>query len=153
MLPVNLSSIAANVAGTYTAQSVQAQTGSVGGALTSQFTSQLSSAAEGTAPIPLTGSGVSNLQPVGNTAAASSFQAQTIGEPTSWGQMVHQMVQDVNQAQQTAGAKVRDVLAGGPTPVHEALIATEEASVSFQVLAEVRNKVIDAYQEVMRMSV
>jgi flagellar hook-basal body complex protein FliE len=83
----------------------------------------------------------------------SSMATQTINEPTSWTQLVHKMVSDVNQAEQTAGAKVRDVLAGGPTPVHEALLATEEANTSFQVLAEMRNKAIDAYNEVKNMAV
>ena len=44
-------------------------------------------------------------------------------------------------------------LKGGPTPVHEAMVATEEASLSFDFLAEMRNKVVDAYQQVMQMQV
>jgi flagellar hook-basal body complex protein FliE len=67
--------------------------------------------------------------------------------------MVQQMVMDVNNQQQTAAAKVSDVLQGGPTPVHEAMIASEQASLSFEFLAEVRNKITDAYQQVMQMQV
>jgi flagellar hook-basal body complex protein FliE len=67
--------------------------------------------------------------------------------------MVQQMVMDVNSQQQDAAAKVNDVLRGGPTPVHQALIATEQAGLSFEFLTEVRNKITDAYQQVMQMQV
>jgi flagellar hook-basal body complex protein FliE len=73
--------------------------------------------------------------------------------PSTWGHMVQQMVMDANSQQQSATQKVADVLRGGPTPVHEAMVATEEASLSFTFLSEVRNKVVDAYQQVMQMQV
>jgi flagellar hook-basal body complex protein FliE len=67
--------------------------------------------------------------------------------------MVQQMVMDVNNKQADATSMVNDVLKGGPTPVHQAMIATEEASLSFEFLTEVRNKVLDAYNQVMQMQV
>jgi flagellar hook-basal body complex protein FliE len=75
------------------------------------------------------------------------------GTPSTWGHMVQQMVMDVNSKQTTAAQKVSDVLQGGPTPVHEAEVATEEASLSFEFLAEMRNKVVESYQTVMQMQV
>jgi flagellar hook-basal body complex protein FliE len=115
-----------------------------------------------------------NFQPTGPTipggAISESFQSQlqpmeippiaaptvSVGAPdgpATWGHMVQQMVMEVNSKQQTAAQKVSDVLQGGPTPVHEAMVATEEASLSFEFLAEMRNKVVDAYQQVMQMQV
>jgi flagellar hook-basal body complex protein FliE len=44
-------------------------------------------------------------------------------------------------------------MAGGNVPLHKAMIAVEEASVSFQLMVEVRNKLLDSYQELMRMQV
>jgi flagellar hook-basal body complex protein FliE len=73
--------------------------------------------------------------------------------PSTWGHMVQQMVMDVNSKQQSATAMVTDVLKGGPTPVHEAMIASEEASLSFEMVAEMRNKIVDAYNQVMQMQV
>jgi flagellar hook-basal body complex protein FliE len=75
------------------------------------------------------------------------------GGASTWGHMVQQMVMDVNSKQATAAQKVTDVLNGGPTPVHEAMVATEEASLSFEFLAEMRNKVVESYQTVMQMQV
>lgn len=83
----------------------------------------------------------------------SSASVSTAEGPATWGHMVQQMVLDVNQKQQTAAQKVSDVLQGGPTPVHEAMVATEEASLSFTFLAEMRNKVVESYQQIMQMQV
>lgn len=86
--------------------------------------------------------------PIDTTAALGSGDS-----PTTWGHMAQQMVMHVNDQQASAAAKVNDVLAGGPTPVHEAMIASEQASLSFEFLSEVRNKVVDAYQQIMQMQV
>jgi flagellar hook-basal body complex protein FliE len=82
-----------------------------------------------------------------------SVSVSSAGSPNTWGHMVQQMVMDVNAKQVSAGQKVSDVLQGGPTPVHEAMVATEEASLSFAFLAEMRNKVVESYQTVMQMQV
>src|SRR6201996_1545977 len=95
-----------------------------------------------------------NLLGAQGTAPATSSVAPTSGaSPTTWGHMVQQMVMDVNNQQSNATSLVTDVLKGGPTPVHQAMVATEEASLSFEFLAEVRNKVVAAYQQVMQMQV
>ncbi len=86
-------------------------------------------------------------------APTGASAVTTVGEPTTYGHLVQQMVRDVNSVQQTAGEKVRDVLQGGPTSVHEAMIAVEESNVSFMMLSEMRNKLVESYQEVMRMQV
>lgn len=86
-------------------------------------------------------------------ASVPAMAATGAEGPSTWGHMVQQMVMDVNSKQQTAAQKVSDVLQGGPTPVHEAMVATEEASLSFEFMAEMRNKIVEAYQQVMQMQV
>ncbi len=93
---------------------------------------------------------VQPTQPTGIQAPLIDAGGST---PANWGHMVQQMVLDVNNQQQTASAKVADVLKGGPTPVHDAMVSSEEASLSFEMLAEMRNKVVDAYQQIMQMQV
>jgi flagellar hook-basal body complex protein FliE len=97
---------------------------------------------QGVQGTPLTAPAMTPLAPMGGA-----------GGPSTWGHMMQQMVLDVNSKQQTAAQKVTDVLKGGPTPVHDAMVASEEASLSFEFLAEMRNKVVDAYQQVMQMQV
>lgn len=63
------------------------------------------------------------------------------------------LVKDVNQKQLESGKQVRAMLSGENVPLHQVMIASEEASVSFQLMVEVRNKLLEAYQELMRMQV
>ena len=63
------------------------------------------------------------------------------------------MVRGVNAKQASAGEAVEGVLSGANVPLHQAMIAVEEASVSFQLMVEVRNKLVESYQELMRMQI
>ena len=55
--------------------------------------------------------------------------------------------------QSAAGDAVNGLLSGKNVSLHQAMISMEEASVSFQMMVEVRNKLLDSYQELMRMQV
>jgi flagellar hook-basal body complex protein FliE len=58
----------------------------------------------------------------------------------------------VQQAQADAQKSVNGLLEGNGEDLHKAMIAVEKADVSFQLMMEVRNKIISAYQEVSRMN-
>jgi len=57
----------------------------------------------------------------------------------------------VDQFQQTAQSTIGKFLNGEDEEVHKVALATEQASMSFDLFLQVRNKVVSAYQEVMRM--
>jgi flagellar hook-basal body complex protein FliE len=59
----------------------------------------------------------------------------------------------VNSALLKAEAGVRQLAAGEAPSLHEVMIRLDEARVSFQLLAQVRNRLLESYQEVMRMQV
>lgn len=59
----------------------------------------------------------------------------------------------VNAGLAVAETDVRKLAAGQAPSLHEVMIHMEEAKLSFQLLAQVRNRLLDAYQEVMRMQV
>ena len=63
------------------------------------------------------------------------------------------MVAEVNAKQGAAAEAAQGVLAGDNVPLHSAMLAMEEASVSFQLMVEVRNKLMESYQELMRMQI
>ena len=67
--------------------------------------------------------------------------------------MLGRMVGEVNSKQITASQTVNNLQAGGNVSLHQAVIAMEESNVSFQLMVEVRNKLLDAYQEIMKMQV
>ncbi len=64
-----------------------------------------------------------------------------------------EQIQQVNQVQQEADTAVAAVTTGRSQNLHEMMIALDKADVSFRMLTKVRNKCVEAYQEVMRMSI
>jgi flagellar hook-basal body complex protein FliE len=65
--------------------------------------------------------------------------------------VLHSALDDIQQLEGQAEAKVAGVLEGNGTDVHSALIAVEKADLSFQLMMQVRNKIVSAYQEISRM--
>jgi flagellar hook-basal body complex protein FliE len=62
-------------------------------------------------------------------------------------------IQDVSDKQAAAGNAVAGLLSGNNVSLHQTMISMEEASVSFQLMVEVRNRLLDSYQELMRMQI
>jgi flagellar hook-basal body complex protein FliE len=65
--------------------------------------------------------------------------------------VLHSAIDDIQQLESQADAKVAGVLAGTGTDVHRAMIAVEKADLSFQLMMQVRNKIVSAYEEISRM--
>lgn len=76
---------------------------------------------------------------------------QPAGE--SFGTMLGKLISEVSAKQGAAADAVGRLHAGGEVSLHQAVIAMEEANVSFQLMVEVRNKLLEAYQELMRLQV
>jgi flagellar hook-basal body complex protein FliE len=81
-------------------------------------------------------------QSVGAAQSSGSFQ-----------NLLTNFVGEVNDKQVAASDSVAGLLSGKNVSLHQAMISMEEASVSFQMMVEVRNKLLDSYQELMRMQV
>jgi flagellar hook-basal body complex protein FliE len=73
--------------------------------------------------------------------------------PQSFSNVLGNMVDEVNRKQVAAGQAVHDLQSGNAVSLHQTMIALEEANVSFQLMVEVRNKVLESYQELMRMQI
>jgi flagellar hook-basal body complex protein FliE len=67
--------------------------------------------------------------------------------------MLGQMVSEVNGKQNISAQAVGALQSGQTVPLHHAVIAMEEANVSFQLMVEVRNRLLESYQEIMRMQI
>lgn len=63
------------------------------------------------------------------------------------------VIKEVNDAQQEARSKQTALMTGQPVEIHDVMIAMEKASVAMQLTMQVRNKVLEAYQEISRMQV
>ena len=62
-------------------------------------------------------------------------------------------VAEVNQQLLQGDEKLRQLATGETTNLHEVMITLEKSKVSFELLLAVRNKVLEAYQELMRMQI
>lgn len=73
--------------------------------------------------------------------------------PREWGfvETLRGAMDDAEQLQNTADSKVAGLLAGNGMDVHSAMIAVEKADLSFQLMLQVRNKIVAAYQEISGM--
>jgi flagellar hook-basal body complex protein FliE len=60
-------------------------------------------------------------------------------------------IDQVEQLHQDAQSQVQQALAGDGQDLHTAIIAVEKADIAFQLMMQVRNKIVNAYQEVSRM--
>jgi flagellar hook-basal body complex protein FliE len=90
---------------------------------------------------------------VGEDSRAANVESggQAVG-PGSFAETLGGALQKVDQLQLDADAQAEKVALGGGN-LHEMSLALEKADVSMRLAMKVRNKMIDAYQEIMRMSV
>ena len=80
-------------------------------------------------------------------SAASGFPAAGTG----FADTLRSAIDEMGELGSQAETKVAGVLEGNGADVHSALIAVEKADLSFQLMMQVRNKIVSAYQEISRM--
>lgn len=66
---------------------------------------------------------------------------------------LHQAVDKVNTMQKDADNKVESLMTGRSNNIHETMVSMEKADIALKLMVQVRNKIIDAYQEIMKMQV
>lgn len=84
-----------------------------------------------------------------------AIQKPDSSEKTSggFGEMLSNKISEVDEVMKSADQAAQDFATGKSKNIHEAVLAMEMADTSLRMAVAVRNKVIDAYQEVMRMPV
>jgi flagellar hook-basal body complex protein FliE len=70
-----------------------------------------------------------------------------------FGETLKGALSEVNRLQLDAGEKTRALVAGEDVDLHEVMISAQEAGVAFDLMMEIRNKLVEAYQEIQRMQV
>ena len=68
-------------------------------------------------------------------------------------QLLNDQIEKVNQLQRDATEAIQDLSVGKRDDIESVLIATQKADTAFRLLLQVRNKVIDAYDEVRQMRI
>lgn len=67
--------------------------------------------------------------------------------------IIKSTIDQVNQAQNTGETAIQQLNTGSAESLHEVMIAVEEADISLKMLVQMRNKALQAYEEVMRMQI
>lgn len=92
-------------------------------------------------------SGVNSLLNSLNTASGASVE----NTGTSFSELLNSALGEVNETNQANEVNSLELLSGQSTDIHTALIEAQKAELTLNLAVQVRNKVIDAYNEVMRM--
>ncbi|HEV2398292.1 MAG TPA: flagellar hook-basal body complex protein FliE [Candidatus Sulfotelmatobacter sp.] len=93
---------------------------------------------------------ISSLRILPAETGAEVLKNAKTSEP-GFREVLHSAMDDIEQLQGQAENKVAGVLEGNGSDVHSALIAVEKADLSFQLMMQVRNKIVSAYEEISRM--
>ena len=89
------------------------------------------------------------LESVTNTV--SSTNPKEIQSPESFGKVLARSLNEVNQLKLEADEAINDLSAGKQKDIHQTMIAMEKADVAFQLMMQIRNKIVAAYETIMRM--
>ena len=91
--------------------------------------------------LPISGATLpSAIRPAEPTGSAGGFQ-----------DVLSNAIQKVEAIGQNASASVERFLTGEGEEIHTTILATQQAELSFDLFLQARNKVVSAYQEIMRM--
>jgi flagellar hook-basal body complex protein FliE len=90
------------------------------------------------------------LQDISQIGQVQKARTAAVGQPSFKDTLDH-FVNDVNLMQNKASESIEKLAAGEITDVHQVMNTAEEANVAFNMMMEIRNKVVDAYNELMRM--
>lgn len=88
---------------------------------------------------------------VGASEVAGAGDAKSGGG--NFAEMLQSSFEQVNLHQTQADQAIKELVAGKSKNIHETMLAIERADASMKLMMQVRNKVLDAYREVMRMQV
>ena len=96
---------------------------------------------------------VQGVNLINNTIASPVKNVNNLNENINFKEVLLDALNNVNTLEQESAKMTEDFIAGRTDDIYSVLIASEKASISLQFIMEVRNKVMDAYQEIMRMQI
>jgi|SRR6516164_5036313 flagellar hook-basal body complex protein FliE len=92
------------------------------------------------------------ISPISSVALSASLSS--VGrdsQPGAFQQILETAMQTVQSTQSDAAANIEKFLSGESEELHSTVLSVQRAQIAFDLGLQVRNKVLDAYQEIMRM--
>ncbi len=83
----------------------------------------------------------------------SAQKTSTDATPAPFSDFVKRSLNDVNRQLRDADQSVNDLATGKNQDIHNTMIAMQKAEVAFELVLQIRNKLISAYDEIRRMSI
>ena len=96
---------------------------------------------------------IRGIDPVLDALAADAVQGPSQTNGPGFGELLKNAIETVNHMQHESGRLEDAVARGEDVNIHQAIIAGEKAGLSFRLMMQMRNKLLEAYQEVLRMQV
>lgn len=97
------------------------------------------------------------LNPIQNTTLQGLHSTRMTTKPQSAMQQVSQTFQEaldaLSQSQQNSDELMQKLAMGEDVELHQVMIAAEQTDVNFRVAVAIRDKLVEAYREIMRMAV
>lgn len=99
---------------------------------------------------------LNNPNSIGNGSGVIPIDRTTPTERVTapgFAQMFENFIKGVDQKKKISKRETQDLILGRSDNIHEAVVKSQEAGVAFNLMIEVRNKLVASYQELMRMRV
>lgn len=84
---------------------------------------------------------------------STSIDTKEASKKNSFYDMLEKSLEETNNLQKTADRASSDLATGKSENIHETMLALSQAELSFNLMVQVRNKVLESYQDVMRMQI
>lgn len=99
--------------------------------------------------------GIPFPSPVIKTRPDEVKPAEPSSQPdgANFDEVLKNAIQQVSDLQHEAGMESQKLLTGSSQDIHSAMVALQKADLSFQMMMQVRNKLVVAYQEIMKTQV
>jgi flagellar hook-basal body complex protein FliE len=95
----------------------------------------------------------SGIAPIADVGQAGSAGAVGTSGTSGFLDSLKSAIGKVNDAQMEAGRSIDSLMTGETQDIHRTMVALQQADVSFQLMMQIRNKLVAAYEEIQRMQV
>lgn len=96
-----------------------------------------------------------NIQSIGSSSLLNNTVMQSleknIDEKKSFSDVISNAINNVNEKQINADNSIESLIKGDDITMHEVMLSMQESQLSMQLLIEVRNKMVEAYQEINKI--
>jgi flagellar hook-basal body complex protein FliE len=96
---------------------------------------------------------IETINPIAIAMPSASSQVRMDHVPSDFSTWLSGAIEDVNRQIVAADVEVQKLAVGDATNLHQVMISLEKAKLSFEMVVQVRNKLLEAYQDVMRMQI